>query len=399
MDLSNLGTSLREDESSTLRRTRHLRSSEDQLSAVFRSAATSLTTLYRQGVASSKASYEKGYTHALAHVLELCDKDRDWLKGYLQRRIEALEVEGEDEVVEEQTTLSTSANLGAAIGPRVASETETQSPSQRQSNKRSRSGYAGSPQHQQQRGGTQEDDTARRQMHRMPHQLSLSSSSSSSNNRNSAAPSLFPSTSSFNFSTPLAYPTLAKPAPIHDPTVNIRQTSSTKSSSSHIGGGGVGGVIKTSNAATSRRRLQRLKGLRAGRDRIIEVDPHTQRDEMVHENETIAGDEADAWTDEEGAADENNDDGRKIRGGGGGEKKNVVWAEKGTSAGEGMHHIEDDRVLERFDRRKRRKSSRQFFGSAEGMVDMDELAEIGTTSAGARAGGQGEADGVVGYHS
>lgn len=391
MDLSNLRTSLREDESSTLRRTRHLRSSEDELSAVFRSAATSLTTLYRQGVASNKASYEKGYAHALAHVLELWDKDRDWLKGYLQRRIEALEVEGEDEMAEDGLK-DPPTPIPSTSASRIAPARDA---SRQQSNKRSRSGVSSSP--QQQRSIREEDDSiaSRRMMHRMPHQSSTSSPSAAT--RTSSGPSsLFPSTSSFNFSAPLAYP--AKPAPIHDPTTNNnhnpRQPSSAKASSHS------GGVIKTSNAATSRRRLQRLKGLRAGgRDRVVEIEPQSQRDEMVDETEAASAagaiDEGDAWTDEEGA-DENNDDGRKARGAG---KKSVVWAEKGapvnaTNGGEGMD-LEDDRVLERLDRRKRRRSSRQILGSGEGMVDMDELAEIGTTATASGEGG----DGMVGYHS
>nr|CDI54231.1 conserved hypothetical protein [Melanopsichium pennsylvanicum 4] len=91
MDLSTLNQSLKEEESSSQRRSTHLRAAEDELNAFFRSSALGLTTLYRQGVAASKVSYEKGYAHALAHVLELWDKDRGWLKGYLQRRIEAIE--------------------------------------------------------------------------------------------------------------------------------------------------------------------------------------------------------------------------------------------------------------------------------------------------------------------
>ena len=106
MDLSNLHSSLREvgeglDESTSRRRANHLRSAEEDLNAHFRSSALQLTTLYRQAVSSSKASYEKGYAHALAHVLELCDADRNWLKGYLQRRIEAIEAEQHDDDAEE----------------------------------------------------------------------------------------------------------------------------------------------------------------------------------------------------------------------------------------------------------------------------------------------------------
>ncbi len=49
MDLSNLRTSLREEEASTRRRTSHLRAAEDELNGVFRTSALGLTTLYRAG--------------------------------------------------------------------------------------------------------------------------------------------------------------------------------------------------------------------------------------------------------------------------------------------------------------------------------------------------------------
>lgn len=321
MDLSNLRNSLREDEASTLRRTRHLRSSEDELSAVFRSAATSLTTLYRQGVASNKASYEKGYAHALAHVLELWGRDKDWLKGYLQRRIEALEVEGEEEMEEARVPqepeeiVSPVRTREVSQASRLAERGARESP--RQSNKRSRSGFGSSQR------GEDESETGERRLHRIP------TSSRSSNQASSSAFS-----TNFNFSAPISYPSVTKPAPTHDASRSTSKPTTTSSIAS-------GGVIKTSSPASSRRRLQRLKGLRAGRDRIIEVE--RAQDDMVDEGEE---DDADAWTDDEDQA-----------------KKSVVWADKSSSVstagnGQGMEVETEARVLERTDRRKRRKSNR-----------------------------------------
>lgn len=301
MDLSNLHTSLRESEASSLRRTTHLRSAEDELNAFFRSSALSLTTLYRQGVAQSKASYEKGYAHALAHVLELWGEDKQWLKGYLQRRIEALEqndVEDTEQQVEEVHAGPSNFNTTAAARGRD---------SPRQGNKRARSSF------RQREEEAETADRAERRTVRMPTQASAS-----------------PFSSTFNFASPVAYP-----APTHDPSTSKPRHAKAES----------GGVIKTSTPASSRRRLQKLKGLRAGRDRIIEVE-QPQTEDMVDEDEV--GDN-NAWTDEE-------DDEAK-RG------KKVVWSERKD---EGM---EEGRVLERMDRRKRRRSRK--VGAGEG-VEKDE---------------------------
>lgn len=279
MDLSNLHTSLRESEASSLRRTAHLRSTEDELNAVFRASALSLTTLYRQGVSSSKASYEKGYAHALSHVLELWERDKGWLKGYIQRRIEAIENANEDVDEEEQHVTTTDREREVTV---------------RRSNKRNR--------YQRAEADEEQQDTAR--------------------------PTFVPPSSAFSFAAPIAYPA---------PTHNAASTSTTKIHRSQAAKLPDAPVIKTSNAATSRRKLQKLKGLRAGRDRIVEIEH--KEDDMVDEDDSAA------WTDEDATGEEEKR---------GASKKSVVWAERSNADAE---EEGQGRVIERLDRRKRRRST------------------------------------------
>ncbi|TKY84534.1 hypothetical protein EX895_006436 [Sporisorium graminicola] len=362
MDLSNLRTSLREEEASGQRRSAHLRAAEDELNAFFRSSALGLTTLYRQGVAATKASYEKGYAHALAHVLELWDKDRDWLKGYLQRRIEAIEAaDAEDDAEEAQldqpqpqqlqqqqsaasTSFARSANT-PLTATRPAQQIASDSP--RHNNKRTRNAFSDTSTSTSHRN---HDDSAaeRRTLHRIPHNNSAASSRFSQTSAANFA------SSSFNFSAPLAYPSSSSSS-----AANIGTTSSP--SKTRPPRPIDAPVIKTSNPATSRRRLQKLKGLRAGRDRIIDIE-EADEDEILPDG---AADDADAWTDEDAAGgyDENASPAKGAKTGNGGRgKKVVVWAERsGSNSAHGEHtpQVAEGKVLERLDRRKRRRSNRQ----------------------------------------
>lgn len=351
MDLSNLRTSLREEEVSGQRRTAHLRAAEDELNAFFRSSALGLTTLYRQGVAATKSSYEKGYAHALAHVLELWDKDRDWLKGYLQRRIEAIEAadaedDGEEVQMDQRPQQQQHQHRAETSFPRSPTQVtsgsqEVTSDSPRQNNKRSRSGFndGSTPSHREQDDLTSD----RRSFHRIPH---------------SSASPRFPSAAnfasgSFSFSTPLAYPSSSITGAAATCAASASKVRSPRSTSDAA-------VIKTSNPATSRRRLQKLKGLRAGRgDRIVEIEKaQDEQDEILIDG--IAGEDADAWTDEEEGQDENVTCAGKRGGAGGRGKKAIVWAERAaaSNASNSAHapQAAEGKVLERLDRRKRRRT-------------------------------------------
>ncbi|KAJ9479949.1 hypothetical protein PHBOTO_003724 [Pseudozyma hubeiensis] len=345
MDLSNLRTSLREEEASSQRRTAHLRAAEDELNAFFRSSALGLTTLYRQGVAATKNSYEKGYAHALAHVLELWDKDRDWLKGYLQRRIEAIEAADAEDEPEEAQPQQQQHQQGA--GPSflrspsqgATRQTQAVTDSPRQSNKRSRNAFndpSGSS-HRSQDDASSE----RRTLHRVLHNSASSRFPSSTN---------FAS-SSFNFSAPLSYPSSFNAA------AATSASSPTKSRPLRLDAP----VVKTSNPATSKRRLQKLKGLRAGRaDRIIEIErpQDDEQDEILPDG--VAAEDADAWTDDDGEGHDENSTPAAKRGAGGRGKKAVVWAERAAaSSGVSAAHTPqqaEGKVLERLDRRKRRRT-------------------------------------------
>ncbi|SPO27655.1 uncharacterized protein UTRI_04309_B [Ustilago trichophora] len=397
MDLSNLRTSLREEESSTLRRTSHLRAAEDELNAFFRSSALGLTTLYRQGVAASKASYEKGYAHALAHVLELWDKDRDWLKGYLQRRIEAIEAaDNEDEIGEEATArdpVQQPPQQQAVAGPSMintpiqmaAQARATESP---RHNKRSRSTFL----HPSSTSRDEEDNSASdRRLHRMPHGTTRFSQPSNSS---------FSSNSSFNFSAPLSYPitttsSSSNPSTSHSmPATTATTTKSTVRASRSAAVDGP--VIKTSNPATSRRRLQKLKGLRAGRERVIEIEKRpSQHDDMVDEGEdeifTNDDDGDAAWTDDDEPVNEagSPSKGGKVLGRG---KKVVLWSER-NNVGQGQGNAGDTaegKVLERMDRRKRRRGNRK--------VDPEIDEDISSSGDGSRELLQGDEEEYV-YHS
>ncbi|PWY98218.1 hypothetical protein BCV70DRAFT_202003 [Testicularia cyperi] len=352
MDLSNLHTSLREvgeglDESTSRRRAAHLRAAEDDLNAHFRSSALQLTTLYRQAVSSSKASYEKGYAHALAHVLDLWDADRDWLKGYLQRRIEAIEVGNDDEVEEPRPQMDagvrqqdgdesfqqqnrqsqgaryrgSSRETEAASRPPVAAANISASPvatssrtltrnlphstptkdstsqSHRSSGKRTRS-HLYQHQQQQQQPESASVDTERR-LHRLPYSQQPHPSSSSfystpttSADSSVAHSSSLPFSSSFDFSIPMSHSSTRFGATsAAASSVPSRGSAASKHPKSESGG-----VIKISNPALQRRRLKRMGGLRAGRDRILEINENAAAldpDEMVDE------DDPDAWTDDE----------------------------------------------------------------------------------------------------
>lgn len=353
MDLSNLRTSLREEEVSSQRRTAHLRAAEDELNAFFRSSALGLTTLYRHGVAAAKSSYEKGYAHALAHVLELLDQDRDWLKGYLQRRIEAIEAadaedDAEDVQLDQQQQQHRQQDQQPRAGtsvPRSPSQVMAMRPAQaatdspRQSNKRSRNTFndASTSSHHDQ------DDliSDRRTQHRIPHSSTVSRFPSAAN---------FGS-GSFNFSAPMpsssAFHTTA--ATTSSTPVKARPARATTDAA----------VIKTSNPATSRRRLQKLKGLRAGRgDRIVEIEKpqDDDQDEILPDG---AGEDADAWTDDDAdGRDEATPASRKGASSRG--KKVVVWAERsaGSNGANTAHAPQqaEGKVLERLDRRKRRRT-------------------------------------------
>lgn len=365
MDLSNLRTSLREEEVSGQRRTAHLRAAEDELNAFFRSSALGLTTLYRQGVAATKASYEKGYAHALAHVLELWDKDRDWLKGYLQRRIEAIEAieaaDAEDDGEEvqldqpqppppqqpqqqQQAAASTSLTR-SSNSQRPAQQTAIDSP--RQNNKRTRNASSDAWAASSHRDNHDDSPVERRSFHHRMAPPSRFPPSSAVNNLAS---------SSFNFAAPLAYPSASNMAG--------NASSSTPSKTRAPRSVDAGPVIKTSNPATSRRRLQKLKGLRAGRDRIVGIEG-ADEDEILPDG---AADDADAWTDDEDASNAYDENASPVKGsgakngsGGGRGKKVVVWAERSTgNAVHGAHapQAAEGKVLERLDRRKRRRSIR-----------------------------------------
>lgn len=351
MDLSNLRTSLREEEASSQRRTAHLRAAEDELNAFFRSSALGLTTLYRQGVAATKNSYEKGYAHALAHVLELWDKDRDWLKGYLQRRIEAIEAaDAEDEPEEvqmDQRQQQPQQQQQQGAGPSflrspsqgAARQAQTATDSPRQSNKRSRNAFndPSTSSHRSQDDANQE----RRTLHRVPH------NSTSSRFPSSAS---FAS-SSFNFSAPLSYPSSFNAA------AATSASSPTKSRPLRLDAP----VVKTSNPATSKRRLQKLKGLRAGRaDRVVELERplDDEQDEILPDG--VAAEDPDAWTDDDGEGHDENSTPAAKRGAGGRGKKAVVWAERAAASGgvSAAHTPQqaEGKVLERLDRRKRRRT-------------------------------------------
>ncbi|SJX63703.1 uncharacterized protein SRS1_14453 [Sporisorium reilianum f. sp. reilianum] len=372
MDLSNLRTSLREEEVSGQRRTAHLRAAEDELNAFFRSSALGLTTLYRQGVAATKASYEKGYAHALAHVLELWEKDRDWLKGYLQRRIEAIEAaDAEDDADEvpmdqqpqpqpqpqpQQPGLARSNNTIAAT-TRPAQQAATDSP--KQTNKRSRNAFSDAASASSSHRDIHDSPAERRAFHRMAPQSVAAASRFPSH---SSAPNF--ASSSFNFSAPLAYPSSSSVAAnASASTSSPNKTRTTRSTDAPL--------IKTSNPATSRRRLHKLKGLRAGRDRIVEIDA-ADEDEILPDGGAAgaAADDADAWTDDEDAAaaaaaggyDENASPVKGAKPASGRGKKVVVWAER-AAAGSTTHsahapQVAEGKVLERLDRRKRRRSTR-----------------------------------------
>ena len=367
MDLSNLRTSLREEEISSQRRTAHLRAAEDELNAFFRSSALGLTTLYRQGVAATKASYEKGYAHALAHVLELWDKDRDWLKGYLQRRIEAIEAaaDAEDEAdepvmdppqqVQPQpqpqpqaasqavgASASTSFNRTSASGPTTSVDAAA-AELPRHNNKRSRTSFreASTSHHRD----PEDSPVDRRTHHRgTPHTSSTASS---------RPPTLSSAGfgSSFNFAAPLAYPsTSVNPVGTCTSTVSPSKPSRARSATADAA---AGAIIRTSNP---RRRLHKLKGLRAGRaERVLDLD-------TVHDGGAEAED-ADAWTDDD---DEPSKGARGLK----------AWAER--AGGTGAVHpsqVAEGKVLERLDRRKRRR------WAEDAMVDADEpisSAEIST---------------------
>ncbi|CDR87262.1 uncharacterized protein SPSC_00388 [Sporisorium scitamineum] len=374
MDLSNLRTSLREEEVSGQRRTAHLRAAEDELNAFFRSSALGLTTLYRQGVAATKASYEKGYAHALAHVLELWDKDQDWLKGYLQRRIEAIEAtDAEDDGEEVQldqpqprqqsqqqqqqpqqqpqqpSEASTSFTRANNTHMAATRPVQTATDSSRQTNKRSRNAFSDASTSSSHRD---HDDASseRRSLHRMPQH-----SSSAPSSRFPASPAANFASNSFNFSAPLAYPSSSS---------NAANPSTSSSSPSKTGPprSADAPVIKTSNPATSRRRLQKLKGLRAGRDRIVEIE-QADEDEILPDG-AAAAEDADAWTDDEDAANgfDNASPTKGAKSGNGGRgKKVVVWAERsGSNSTHGAHipQVAEGKILERLDRRKRRRSNK-----------------------------------------
>ncbi|GAC93846.1 hypothetical protein PHSY_001411 [Pseudozyma hubeiensis SY62] len=351
MDLSNLRTSLREEEASSQRRTAHLRAAEDELNAFFRSSALGLTTLYRQGVAATKSSYEKGYAHALAHVLELWEKDRDWLKGYLQRRIEAIEAadaEDEPEEVQMDQRQQQPQQQQQGAGPSflrspsqgAARQAQTPTDSPRQSNKRSRNAFhdLSASSHRSQDDANSE----RRALHRVPHNSTSSRFPSSTN---------FAS-SSFNFSAPLSYPSSFNAA-----AAATSASSPIKSRPLRLDAP----VVKTSNPATSKRRLQKLKGLRAGRaDRVVEIERRQddEQDEILPDG--VAAEDADAWTDDDGEGHDENSSPAAKRGAGGRGKKAVVWAERAAASGgpSAAHTPQqaEGKVLERLDRRKRRRT-------------------------------------------
>lgn len=148
-------------------------------------------------------------------------------------------------------------------------------------------------------------------------------------------------------------------------------------------------IIKTSNAATSRRKLQKLKGLRAGRDRIIEIEkPHDGMMDVGEEDEIlpdgVGAEDADAWTDDEDAFEENQVGARKAGGRG---KKVVVWAERSAPNSTHSAHAPqaaEGKVLERMDRRKRRRSNRQQEDTLMG--DEQSSADVSREEAGAEYG-------------
>lgn len=311
MDLSNLRASLREEEASTRRRTSHLRAAEDELNGVFRTSALGLTTLYRQAVAASKASYEKGYAHALAHVLELCDNDRDWLKGYLQRRIEAIEaVEDESDDREPPPTQHQNAEEIHSSPAVARNHASTSQP---------RPTFEASPRHNKRtRGATSTSRTAAVDDEQHDRRISNRGASSSRTRPTTTSASTSAFSANFDFAAPIAYPDASAGRGESSASRTPRTTSRTETPS-----------IKTSNPAAQRRRLHKLKGLRAGKDRVLEVHADRGPDDMDDGEE----DEAD-WT----------DDDEEARG------RRVGWADK---------EREDEaeaRVVERLDRRKRRRT-------------------------------------------
>lgn len=299
MDLSNLSTSLHETSSSN-RRTVHLRSAEDELNAVFRSSALGLTTLYRQGVTVAKTSYDKGYGDALAHVLELWEKDKGWLRGYLQRRIEALDCDDEEEIEKPKKQEELQQKEVGGGGE-----------SSRRGGKRSRSDIS-----------------------RMDEESPVTDSRSNT----MTGTSTLGFSSGFSFSTPLTMP-LQSHASL---TKHTRNTPTNTRTEPPTGAR----VIKTSSTpAAQRRRLQKLKGLRSGaRDKIIEIkQPH--QDDMIQ-------DEDEAWTDDDHTPTPTPTSTITSTAAGGkeGEKKGtrVIWTDQTAKVEQG--------VLERKDRRKRRRT-------------------------------------------
>lgn len=384
MDLSNLRTSLREEEASSLRRTAHLRAAEDELNSYFRASAVSLTTLYRQGVAGAKASYEKGYAHALAHVLELCDRDRDWLKGYLQRRIEALEAtaddaaddaQGQDQIqgqgapthaqgteelrlhsldqaVVNAESGTHSSKLIPASTPLQRANSTGQSSTNHSSNKRSRSVFA---QHYHESPETNDSPHSTQRMLHPPSSCSPSSSSLSRFPQPSASTSAFGSCA-FNFTAPTSLPPFASPA-----------SGGTLSSSTKPA---MGGVIKTSNPAKSRRRLHKLKGLRPGRQRMIELSPshHDQPDDEIllpPSTTCSSNNNDDAWTDDESSTPDPSCHPTSLGAPPTSATKVVAWSERNLSH-------DSPKTLERLDRRKRRKTPRLPIPSQSQSIHSDQ---------------------------
>ncbi|PWN51391.1 hypothetical protein IE53DRAFT_386234 [Violaceomyces palustris] len=120
--LHNLRSSLDSDDGPSAKQQQQY---EDDLSKHFKAAALQLTTLYKSSIASNKSSFQAGYLHALTHILDLIQSPHDlagldssssssssassnptdhqsaqrlrWLTGYLQRRIEAMAIEDEDD--------------------------------------------------------------------------------------------------------------------------------------------------------------------------------------------------------------------------------------------------------------------------------------------------------------
>lgn len=401
MDLSNLRTSLDGlDESSSRRRAVHLDGIEHDLNTHFRASALQLTTLYRQAVTSSKSAYEKGYAHALAHVLELWDTDRDWLRGYIQRRIEAVEQQaGDDDDQSQQQQRGAPSEMppqdsvdldedddqqqaqrhnhrSTRAGPSIATPRRATGNSQvtiptsvstpRPSGKRTRSTTNTTA------AATPTIDTAAARARRPRRSLPAAAAAATS-----STPT-HPFSSSFDFSIPTSLamtPFAAAPSP-H--AKRKQQTAALP-------------VIKISDPASQRRRLRKLSGLRTTEtDRIIEIDhqhPTLRYNPASNDMQDDEQDDtkSDLWTDDDDDDDDEADQDasmlpatntpaapplpppRHQHGG-----KHTTWTERSVfpQPHTDLHqqvtdppvHVEDQhqqqqRVLERIDRRKRRRSA------------------------------------------